>query len=148
MNKSFNDLWIGLNQMARKALLPRDYGQGSLAERLRGAGVSAAELLAADCQTGEGKDMWIPGVEIFRRKVHTQRHRGIFAELARQEEGVLSAIGLWPKQWSAARMFAQSAKGFHIHPPGVPAATPASEWNRRLFVDQPADYASRPYDRE
>jgi len=45
-------------------------------------------------------------------------------------------------------MFANSAKGFHIHPPSIPADTTAEKWLRRLFVNQPQNYSLRPYDRE
>jgi hypothetical protein len=45
-------------------------------------------------------------------------------------------------------MFAQTAKGFHIHPPSVPEGTDPADWFRRLFVDEPKNYALRPYDEE
>jgi hypothetical protein len=55
---------------------------------------------------------------------------------------------LWPKQWSAARMFASTAKGFHVHPPIVPESSAAADWLRRLFVDEPENYSLRRYDDE
>ena len=91
---------------------------------------------------------WIPGVEIFARNIYPQRHRGLFGELARREEGVLAEIGLWPNQWSAARMFAHTAKGFHIHPPSIPEGTSATEWIQRLFIKEPENYSLRRYDEE
>src|SRR2546423_1693544 len=121
MTKGFDDLWQGLNRSARAALASADYARRSLAEGVSGPGVYAAELVAAGGASDDRKQIWIPGVEIFRRNVHPQRHRGLFGELARKEEGLLTTIGLWPKQWSAARMFAQTAKGFHVHPPTIPA---------------------------
>jgi dTDP-4-dehydrorhamnose 3,5-epimerase-like enzyme len=93
-------------------------------------------------------DPWIPGVEIFARKIYPQHHRGFFGEFVRRDEGVLARIGLWPKQWSAARMFAQTAKGFHVHPPNIPQDSTAAEWLRRLFVDEPENYSLRRYDDE
>jgi dTDP-4-dehydrorhamnose 3,5-epimerase-like enzyme len=141
------DLWLGLNERARKGLSPRDYKSGTIAQRIAGAGVEAGEL-AAGRGKAELKKVWIPGVEIFSREIHPQRHRGSFGELARDAEGILGKIKLWPKQWSAARMFANSAKGFHIHPPSIPADTTAEKWMRRLFVNQAQDYSLRPYDRE
>ena len=69
-------------------------------------------------------------------------------ELARESEGLLGKIGLHPRQWSAARMFANSAKGFHIHPPNVPEDTTAEKWLRRLFMGQPQNFSLRPYDLE
>ncbi len=141
------DLWLGLNERARKGLSPRDYKSGIIAQRIAGAGVEAGEL-AAGRGKAELKKVWIPGVEIFAREIHPQRHRGSFGELARDAEGVLGKIKLWPKQWSAARMFANSAKGFHIHPPSIPADTTAEKWMRRLFINQAQDYSLRPYDRE
>ena len=96
----------------------------------------------------ELKKAWIPGVEIFPRTIFPQRHRGSFGELARESEGVLGKIGLRPKQWSAARMFANSAKGFHIHPPNIPDDTTAEKWLHRLFVTQAQNFSLRPYDRE
>jgi dTDP-4-dehydrorhamnose 3,5-epimerase-like enzyme len=141
------DLWLGLNERTRKALSPRDYKSGSVAQRTAASGVDAAELAAARGKA-EIKKVWIPGVEIFSREIHPQRHRGSFGELARDSQGALGKIKLWPRQWSAARMFANSAKGFHIHPPSIPADTTAEKWLRRLFVNQPQSYSLRPYDRE
>jgi dTDP-4-dehydrorhamnose 3,5-epimerase-like enzyme len=145
--KMKKDLWLGLSERARKSLVSRDYKTGALAQRLSGSGVDAGELVAPR-RKAELKKVWIPGVEIFSRTIHSQRHRGSFSELARESEGILGKIGLQPKQWSAARMFANSAKGFHIHPPMIPDDTTAEKWLRRLFVNQPQNYSFRPYDRE
>ena len=114
-------LWRGLTAEAQKALVTRDYA------------------------TAKGKDEAIPGVEIFPRKIHHQRHRGVFGEFARRDEGVLKRIGFWPTQWATARMFAQTAKGFHIHPPSIPEGTKPEKWMRRLFVDEPKNYSLRRY---
>jgi dTDP-4-dehydrorhamnose 3,5-epimerase-like enzyme len=147
-NKSSTELWAGLNQSARDALVSRDYSDASLPERIAGVGVAAAELVPVRREDKDIQQIWIPGVEIFQRKVHPQRHRGFFGEFARKDEGVLAKIGLWPKQWATARMFAQTAKGFHVHPPTVPEGTSAAEWHRRLFEHEPQNYAGRPYDDE
>jgi dTDP-4-dehydrorhamnose 3,5-epimerase-like enzyme len=141
------DFWLGLNERARKSLISRDYKTGSLSERLSSSGVDASELVAPR-RKAELKKVWIPGVEIFSRTIHPQRHRGSFGELARESEGTVGKIGLHLKQWSAARMFANSAKGFHIHPPSIPDDTTAEKWFKRLFVAQPQNYSLRPYDRE
>jgi len=141
------DLWLGLNERARKRLSPRNYKSGTVATRIAGPGVDGGEL-AAGRGKPDLKKVWIPGVEIFFREIHPQRHRGSFGELAREAQGVLGKIKLWPRQWSAARMFANSAKGFHIHPPSIPSDTTAEKWLRRLFVTQPQNYSLRPYDRE
>ncbi|MEY2485761.1 MAG: hypothetical protein QOH39_1409 [Verrucomicrobiota bacterium] len=148
MSKRAKDSWIGLDDKARAALVDRDYSRGSLAERLSGNGVDAAEAAGADRANPENHKVWIPGVEVFLRIIHAQRHRGLFGEFVRKEEGVLARIGLWPKQWAAARMFASSAKGFHIHPPSIPEETPPQNWHRRLYLDEPDNYSLRPYDRE
>jgi dTDP-4-dehydrorhamnose 3,5-epimerase-like enzyme len=148
MSKRKGNLWAGLSGAARKALAARDYKAGSLAHRLARSGVDAGELAAANRHKPEIKTIWIPGVEIFARAIYPQRHRGVFGEFVRRDEGVLAKIGLWPKQWSAARMFAQSAKGFHIHPPSIPPETNAEKWQRRLFVTEPQNYSLRPYDDE
>ena len=145
---SKNDLWLGLSESARKALVPRDYQARSLAWRVSETGTEAAELAALDKRRPENKRLWIPGVEIFARPTFGQPHRGIFGELVRRDEGILAKIGLWPKQWSAARMFAHSAKGFHIHPPYIPAETTAEAWHRRLFVTHSGNYSLRKYDDE
>jgi dTDP-4-dehydrorhamnose 3,5-epimerase-like enzyme len=87
-------------------------------------------------------------VEVFARTVYPQRHRGLFGEFARRDEGILSRIGFWPKQWASARMFAQTAKGFHVHPPAVPKGTAPNEWMSRLFIDEPENFSLRPYDDE
>jgi dTDP-4-dehydrorhamnose 3,5-epimerase-like enzyme len=141
------DLWHGLDESARKSLISRDYKTGSLGQRVSESGVDAGELVAPRSKV-ELKKVWIPGVEIFSRTIHPQRHRGIFGELARESEGILAKVGLRPKQWSAARMFANSAKGFHIHPPSIPDDTTPEKWLRRLFVEQSQKYGLRPYDRE
>src|ERR1043166_8564165 len=148
MNEREKARWNGLNAEAQRALVARDYKAGSFAQQVAGPGVDAGELAAADRRKPEVKRIWIPGVEIFRRSIHAQRHRGVFGEFVRRDEGILSKIGLWPKQWSAARMFAGTAKGFHIHPPSIPHDTTPEKWHRRLFVMQPQKYQLRRYDEE
>lgn len=140
-----SDLWHSLKPAARDQLTQRDYSQKSPAERLATTGMEAGEAIARRAELG---DAWIPGVELFARRIFPQRHRGFFGEFARQDDGPLAAIGLWPKQWATARMFATTAKGFHIHPPHIPADTTPEAWFRRLFIDEPTNYALRPYDRE
>src|SRR6478672_9330551 len=148
MNNSETSLWLGVSEAARNALTARDYKAGSLAQRIAYSGIDASELAAADRSRPEVKRAWIPGVEIFARKIHSQRHRGFFGEFVRRDEGILARIGLWPKQWSAARMFASTAKGFHVHPPSVPEGSAAADWLRRLFIDEPENYSLRRYDDE
>jgi dTDP-4-dehydrorhamnose 3,5-epimerase-like enzyme len=148
MDKSETNLWTGVNDAARNALTARDYKAGSLAQRVAHSGIDAGELAVADLSRPEIKRVWIPGVEIFSRTIHPQRHRGVFGEFCRSDEGVLAKIGFWPKQWSAARMFAHSAKGFHVHPPTIPPDTTAEKWLRRLFMRSPQNYSLRRYDDE
>ena len=124
MAKNKKELWQGLSAEAQKALVTRDYAPA------------------------KGGDESIPGVEIFPRKIHHQRHRGVFGEFARRDEGVLQRIGFWPAQWATARMFAQTAKGFHVHPPSIPTGTKPEKWMRRLFVEDPKNYALRRYAHE
>ena len=45
-------------------------------------------------------------------------------------------------------MFAQTAKGFHVHPPSIPESATAGDWLRRLFIDEPDNYSLRRYDEE
>ena len=137
--------WQALKPAAREQLTQRDYSQKSPGERLATSGMDAGEAIAKRAELTEA---WIPGVELFGRRIFAQRQRGFFGEFARQDDGPLAAIGLWPKQWATARMFATTAKGFHIHPPHIPAGTTPEAWFRRLFIDEPANYALRPYDRE
>jgi dTDP-4-dehydrorhamnose 3,5-epimerase-like enzyme len=148
MSKREKDLWQGIDPGAQNALSARDYRTASFAQELARRGVEAAELVDADRNQREIKDAWIPGVEIFARKIYPQRHRGFFGEFVRHDQGVLGRIGLWPKQWSAARMFANTAKGFHVHPPSIPEQSAAADWLRRLFVDEPDGYSLRRYDDE
>src|SRR5437667_6539855 len=148
MNERERKRWTGLSGAAQAALAARDYKAGSLAQQVATAGVDAAEHATADRRKAHIKKTWIPGVEIFSRTIHSQRHRGVFGEFVRRDEGILGKIGLWPKQWSTARMFARSAKGFHIHPPRIPSETTAQKWLRRLFVTEPSNYALRRYDEE
>jgi dTDP-4-dehydrorhamnose 3,5-epimerase-like enzyme len=148
MNKRGRSLWSGLSAAAQEVLAPRNYKVGSFGQRLAASGIAARELAAADRRERQIKRVWIPGVEIFSRTIHPQHHRGVFGEFVRRDEGILARIGLWPKQWSAARMFAQSAKGFHVHPPSIPAETSPEKWHRRLFVAEPQNYSLRRYDDE
>ena len=140
--------WQGLAPEARAGLGQRDYGQRSLGERIAEVGVEAGQLATADRTQPEMAQAWIAGVEIFDRTIHPQRHRGLFGEFARRDEGPLAKIGLWPKQWSAARMFAQTAKGFHIHPPNIPEGTAPNEWFTRLFSDEAQNFRLRRYENE
>lgn len=146
MNKK--NLWAGVSDVAQNALSSRNYKAGSLAQRLSQTGADAGEIARADRRKPEAKKVWIPGVEIFPRQIHAQHYRGIFGELVRRDEGALAEIGFWPKQWATAHMFANGAKGFHVHPPSIPANTTAQKWLRRLFVTEPSNYSLRRYDDE
>ncbi len=142
-----SDHWRGLSDSARAHLLPRDYASPALDQRIASCGVEAGHALASEGALREA-GVWIPGIELFHRVIHPQRQRGIFGEFAREGEGTLGRIGLWPKQWACARMFAGTAKGFHIHPPFVPADAEPAAWFARLFVDEAENTALRPYERE
>lgn len=146
MKKKKDSLWDGLDAGMRKLLRTQNYQAGSLSDRLVQGRVEARELAGLD-RKSRGSS-WIPGVEVFQRTVYPQRHRGIFGELARRDDGLLAEIGLWPAQWATARMFASSAKGFHIHPPFVPDGRKAEDWFEELFIKKPGNYSARPYDRE
>lgn len=148
MSNRENNLWQGISEKSQKTLSTRDYKTGSLAEQLAGSGLEARQLVGIAREGQELAGAWIPGVEIFPRAIYPQRHRGLFGEFARRDEGRLAEIGLWPQQWSAARMFAQTAKGFHVHPPSIPRDTNAKEWTRRLFIDEPQNHALRRYEDE
>ncbi|MEI6350605.1 MAG: hypothetical protein WCP06_05805 [Verrucomicrobiota bacterium] len=141
-----NNPWNGLRDEAAKRLTQRNYRQLSLAQRLGSTGVEVEELLATD--RAELVSNWIPGVELFPRRIFPQRHRGFFGEFARQEEGPLAKVNVWPKQWATATLWAGSAKGFHIHPPHIPGGVQPGEWFRRLYVEEPGNVALRPYDLE
>lgn len=148
MSKEKKSLWQGISDEARSALGTRDYSAGTFAEQLSRKGMEARKLVAANRDDAEVKKAWIPGVEIFSRTIYPQRHRGAFGELARRDEGILAQIGFWPNQWSAARMFAMTAKGFHVHPPSIPEGTSAADWIRRTFLDESANYSLRRYAEE
>ena len=141
---SDEELWHGLRTDARQALSMRNYSTGSLAERLGLGGVDASQIVSAS--QGELASAWIPGVKIFARNIHPQRHRGLFGEFVRKGEGALADSKFWPNQWSAARMFARTAKGFHVHPPFIPEGKDAAEWMQQLFGETPS--ALPDYDRE
>jgi dTDP-4-dehydrorhamnose 3,5-epimerase-like enzyme len=148
MSKREKNPWRGIDTGARNALNTRNYRTASFAQEVSERGVDASELATADRNKREVKEAWIPGVEIFSRKIHAQRHRGSFGEFVRRDEGILAQIGFWPKQWSAARMFAHTAKGFHVHPPSIPEDGAATDWLRRLFIDESDNYSLRRYDDE
>ena len=42
-------------------------------------------------------------------------------------------------------MYAGTSKGFHIHPPAIPAGVKPEAWFKRLFKDEPTNYSLRPY---
>jgi dTDP-4-dehydrorhamnose 3,5-epimerase-like enzyme len=148
MSERKKNLWQGLDPAAQKLLRTRDYNAGSVAERVARAGMEAGELASAGKTKRDISQAWIPGVEIFSRSIHAQRYRGTFGEFARRDEGALASIGFWPVQWSSVRMFAHTAKGFHVHPPSIPGGKKAAEWFQKLFIDEPRNYSLRPYDRE
>jgi dTDP-4-dehydrorhamnose 3,5-epimerase-like enzyme len=148
MTHADDSLWQGIDRGARSALSTRDYATREFAHQLSDAGMEAGKLATADRTQREVRDAWIPGIEIFQRTIYPQRHRGSFGEFVRRDEGVLSRIGFWPKQWASARMFAQTAKGFHVHPPHVPGGVAPEEWMRRLFVEEPENFGLRRYDEE
>jgi dTDP-4-dehydrorhamnose 3,5-epimerase-like enzyme len=139
------DTWAGLNPGARERLETRDYSSGDLAARLGTTGVNASEAIAGRDSLAEA---WIPGVELFQRRVYQQKGRGYFGELTRLTEGTLDRIGIAPRQWASALMHRDSAKGFHIHPPYIPAGEDPAAWFKKLYIDPPQDYSLRPYDRE
>src|SRR5438067_4518454 len=143
-----SELWRGLRDEARAQLNQRDYTQRSLARRIGTTGVNVSELLAADRATADIAKAWISGVDFFSRRIFPQRHRGFFGEFARQNEGLLAKIGFWPRQWATATMFANTAKGFHIHPPHIPEGEEPEKWFQRLFNGESNNYQLRPYDRE
>ncbi len=149
MSPDHSTLWRGLTPGAQDRLQTRDYAKPSLADRLGTSGAEAGELIRPESRA-QLDAVWIPGVEIFHRPIFQQRHRGWFGEFARQNDpaSTLSRIGLWPSQWATALMFAGTAKGFHIHPPAIPPNTEPDAWFRRLFIDEPANHALRPYARE
>lgn len=148
MKKPNAGLWSGLSEGAQKALVTRDYSSSAFGRQLAEVGVEAGKLVAGDRGAAEVRESWIPGVEIFARTIYPQRHRGSFGEFVRRDEGVLARIGLWPSQWSAARMFAQTAKGFHVHPPSIPEDAAAADWFQRAFVDEAENYSLRRYEHE
>ncbi len=137
--------WGGLRAEARKLLETRDYSAGDVASRLAGPGVGIGTAIETRDSLGEA---WIPGVEMFPRRVFQQQGRGYFAELTRMTEGPLERIGLCPRQWASALMHRDSAKGFHIHPPHIPAGRDPAGWFREQFAGPDADVSLRHYDKE
>ncbi len=142
-----DSLWRGLRPEARKKLDIRNYSAPAVEQRIATEGLEAGAAVT-NARVLKEAGAWIPGVELIFRHVHPQRHRGLFSELGREGQGRLGEIGLWPKQWAAAKMFAGSSKGFHIHPPHIPEGTTASEWYAKLFLADEPDYSLRRYDLE
>jgi dTDP-4-dehydrorhamnose 3,5-epimerase-like enzyme len=139
------DLWRGLQPTAKSALGTRDYRAPALAKRLAGVGVEAGQIVSANRRSLAA--VWIPGVEIFPRTIYVQRHRGLFGEFARRDEGLLANLKFWPRQWATARMFANTAKGFHVHPPFIPEGEDAAKWLRRQFAKKTlANYEAEQWD--
>ncbi len=145
MKNKKTERWQALAPEAQARLVERDYTTRSLSQRIAEVGIEAGQLAAADRSDPQIVAAWIPGVELFARTIHPQRHRGSFGEFARRDEGLLAKIGLWPQQWSAARMFAQTAKGFHVHPPRIPEGISPNDWFQRLFVAEAENFSLRLY---
>ncbi|MGH7936970.1 MAG: hypothetical protein ACRD5Z_00715 [Bryobacteraceae bacterium] len=148
MKKTDSNLWHGLASQAHVALTQRDYSVRDFAQQIAEVGVDAGKVVAANRAQADVAKVWIPGVEVFSRTIHPQRHRGSFGEFVRRDEGPLARISLWPQQWAAARMFPQTAKGFHVHPPSIPDGTSPNEWFRRLFVTEAENFSLRRYEAE
>lgn len=140
------DRWKGIKASALERMTSRNYQTGSVLERLSGGGVVVGDLLAADRQSLASG--WIPGVDLLPRRVFRQRHRGYFGEFMREGHGVVGELGFWPRQWATARMFAGTAKGFHIHPPHVPHDWAPDAWFQHLFGPDASGVCDRPYARE
>src|SRR5437762_6738314 len=139
------DIWRGLQATAKGVLGTRDYRAPTLAKQIAGVGVEAGQIVSAKRRSLAA--VWIPGVEIFPRTIYVQRHRGLFGELARRGEGVLANLKFWPRQWATARMFANTAKGFHVHPPCIPEGEdPARSLRRRFTRAGNVDYEAEQWD--
>lgn len=145
MSNPTEDMWRGIRAETRNQLATRNYSSGAPAERLASTGISASEVISMREQLAEG---WIPGVEVFPRRVFQQKGRGYFSELTRLSEGVMKEIGLVPQQWATALVHREGAKGFHIHPPFVPEGRDAEEWFHELYVKSPDACDLRRYDCE
>lgn len=141
------NLWDGLRPEARAQLRLRNYSSPEIEKRISSEGLEAGTAVAGERVLKEA-GAWIPGVELIQRHVYPQRHRGLFAECGREGEGRLGEIRLWPKQWAAARMFAGTAKGFHIHPPYIPKDESPDSWFAKLYGTEEPDYSLRRYDLE
>jgi dTDP-4-dehydrorhamnose 3,5-epimerase-like enzyme len=145
MKKSGRDIWRGLQPGVTSALITRDYRAPALSTQLAGVGVEAGQIISSKRRSLAG--VWIPGVEIFPRAIHVQRHRGLFGEFARRDQGVLADLKFWPKQWATARMYANTAKGFHVHPPFIPEGEDAARWLRRRSAKKgSANYEAEQWD--
>lgn len=139
------DRWAGIRPEVRARLETRDYSIANAAERLGTCGLPGGDVVAQRPELGEA---WIPGVELFLRRVFQQKGRGYFAELTRLSEGPMQELGLEPSQWASALMHRDSAKGFHIHPPHIPEGKDPAVWFQDLYVRNPLDYSHRPYGKE
>lgn len=142
-----NLMWNGIYDSVLSSIDTRDYERLSLLKRISTVGAEGREL-TTNREELERSHAWIPGVEIFPRKIFSQKERGYFSELIKFDHGILHEIGLYPKQWSSALMYRGSAKGFHIHPPIIPVGYEAEDWFRELFLPKPMNYTRRLYDLE
>ena len=101
MTKSKSNLWHGLHVgSAQGAGAPRDYQTRPGAIGFQWKERSRAGASAAAREHSEIGASWIPGVEIFTRTIHSQRHRGFSAssfgakrELARNNWFVAQSMG-------------------------------------------------------
>jgi len=138
-------LWQGLNSEARARLETRSYASPDFLTCLSQTGLGAGQVIEARGELSEG---WIPGVEVFPRRVFRQKGRGYLSELARTSEGVLHELGLSPQQWASALMHRNTAKGFHIHPPHIPDDVDPEQWFQKLYGGDEGSFGERPYQLE
>ena len=106
---------------AQAALATRDYRSRHFPASVGGSGPGSGQARLGRSESRprcarRGFRAWKFSRARFIRSVIAARLaslRGAMKACSRQ-------IGFWPAQWAAARMFAQTAKGFHIHPPSIP----------------------------
>jgi hypothetical protein len=69
-NMAIQSSWKGLRPQARLRLETRNYASGDLSMRVLGDGIGVMDAISG---RDELADSWIPGVEVFPRKVTSVR---------------------------------------------------------------------------
>ena len=148
MTKREKDLWQGIDPSAGARRPPAIIAVGLLRRSLHNGALRPANCWLRTGRNARTRKRGSQGRKFSHEKFTRNVIEACSANSCDATKEFWQGLDYWPKQWSAARMFGHTAKGFHVHPPSVPEGSAAADWLRRLFVDEPEQYSLRRYDDE